>query len=182
MISSIQLAGSNVRIEGFGRDSGPYEKFEQAFQKSFGDDPDIAVREVATPQCPALDFLARIGVGGTRAPRLSLRADAIRSGDVLTGQVASDSPNLHLLIVDDDGKVYDVTERIRPDHLFSMMLKEAVTSRAHSLLVVALASPTPMASVKSASGSQSDAFFHALADETAGLAGIGASVAFFQIE
>jgi Protein kinase domain len=176
MASSFDISGAVAQIKGFGLDAKPFEKLDTAFRQKIGVEPDITVHAVT------LDFLSRIGVGGPTAPKLSLRAASIHSGDVLSGKVSGDSANLDLLIIDDDGKVYRVTEHIHSDNVFSMVLKKTGGARAHPMLLVALASPTPLASVRSAHGAAGDAFFRVLTDETAGLSGVTASVLYFEIE
>lgn len=181
LLKPVELTGAVARFDGIGLDSAPFEKFDRAFRAASGVEPDISLRRIVAAQCPAVDFLARVDAGG-KMPKLSLRAASIRNGDILSGTVTGDSPNLDLLVVDDDGRVYNVSAQIRPDNAFAMQLRKAGGAKVHPMLILALASPTPLEKLKSAKGADGQNFFRDLTEEAAGLAGLRANALYFEIE
>jgi serine/threonine-protein kinase len=182
----IKIDDASARIDGFGLDAKPFEAFDKVFTRATNIEADVKVRQITRAQCPAADFLAKLGAGGPDSPRLSLRQTSLRSGDVFSGEVASDQPNLELMIVDEDGKTYNVTSQMRTgaaDRPFAMRLKKkAAAAQAHSLLLIAVGSAAPLQALKAANGVGADALFRAIAEETAGQPDVRATAVSFQIE
>jgi serine/threonine-protein kinase len=173
------LTETSAKFDGIGLNSTPFEKFDHAFHTALGVEPDIDVRQIAPSQCPALDFVARIGGGGQL--KLNLRASEIRSGDVLSGTLSSEGANLDLLIVDDQGKVHSASSFIKQDNSFAIKLREA-GGGAHPMLLIGIVSPAPVDALRSVRGQAGEVFFTSLAQEVAGLSGLGASARYFTID
>jgi serine/threonine-protein kinase len=184
-LTPIALGEDSARVDGFGVDGKPFEAFDKAFTAATHVEADIAVRQITRAQCSAADFLRRIGDGGPGAPKLTVQASSIRSGDVISGAIASEAANLELLIVDDEGQVYNVTPQMRgagADRTFAMRLQKAAGERAHAMLLIALASATPVRALDIGGGVPAETFFRAVAEEIAGRTDVKATTVYFQIE
>jgi serine/threonine-protein kinase len=184
-LAPVKVTGAGAQVDGVGVDDKAFVAFDKAFRTVTRVEADIAVRAIAPAECPAVDFLTRMGGRAPGGPKLSLRKTSIRSGDVLTGDIASDQPHLELVIVDDDGRVYNVTSRMRGEganRVFAMRLQKAAAARAHPMLLLAIASPTPLTSLAIKEPMEAKAFFASATAELEGSAGVKASMAYFQIE
>jgi serine/threonine-protein kinase len=184
-LAPVKVTGAGAQVDGVGVDDKAFVAFDKAFKTVTRVEADIAVRAIAPAQCPAVDFLTRSGGRAMDGPKLSLRKTSIRSGEVLTGDIASDQPHLELVIVDDDGRVYNVTSRMRGEganRVFAMRLQKAAAARAHPMLLLAIASPTPLTSLAIKEPMEAKAFFASAASELEGLTGVKTSMAYFQIE
>jgi serine/threonine-protein kinase len=184
-LAPVKVTDAGAQVDGVGVDDKAFVAFDKAFKTVTRVEAEIAVRAIAPAQCPAVDFLTRTGGRAADGPKLSLRKASIRSGDVLTGDIASDQPHLELVIVDDDGRVYNVTSRMRgggANRVFAMRLQKAAAARAHPMLLLAIASPTPLTSLAIKEPMEAKAFFAAATSELESLTGVKATMAYFQIE
>jgi serine/threonine-protein kinase len=184
-LAPAKVTDAGAQVDGVGVDEKAFVAFDKAFKTVTRVEADISVRAITPAQCPAVDFLTRIGGRAAGGPQLSLRKASIRSGDVLTGDIASDQPHLELVIVDDDGRVYNVTSRMRGDgasRTFAMRLQKAAAARAHPMLLIAIGSPAPLTSLALKDPMEAKAFFATAASELAASTGVKATMAYFQIE
>jgi serine/threonine-protein kinase len=184
-LAPIKVTEDSAAVAGFGVDAAPFEAFDKAFKQANRFEADIEVHQITRAQCPAVDFLSRVGAGAGNGPALSLRSSTIRSGDVLAGAVDSDLPHLELIIVDDDGRAYNVTSQIRDggaSRAFAMRLQKAASARAHPMLLIAVASASPIPALKPGSTLDAGAFFRAVSEEMRGQSGVKASALYFQVE
>jgi serine/threonine-protein kinase len=183
-LAPVKLTDESAQVDGFGVDAEPFEAFDKAFKQANQFEADIAVHQVTRAQCPAVDFLAKIGAGAGNGPRLTIRSNAIRSGDVLAGAVETDLPHIELIIVDDSGRAYNVSSQLRDggaSRAFAMRLQKPST-QVHPMLLVAVASPSPIPALRPASALDAGPFFQAVSQELTDRTGVTASAVFFQIE
>ena len=98
------IATNTARIDGYGRDQAAFEILDDAFKQANGFEADIDVRQVTTPQCPALTFLARLRGERGNAPRLQIGETNLKSGQALIGSIEGvGNDNVQLLLVSDEG-------------------------------------------------------------------------------
>jgi eukaryotic-like serine/threonine-protein kinase len=145
-----QVAAGTARIDGFGSDDSPFKTFNDDFKKTIGFEPDIEFRRLTGAQCPVLTFLARIATNSDM-PRLEIDKPTLNNGDVLEGSLQSSASNVQLLVVDDEGLVHDVSDRLGPGRdrrPFAMQLRRHSEGPAKPMLLLALASAAPIAAFK----------------------------------
>jgi serine/threonine-protein kinase len=100
-------------LEAYGSVRGT--KLDAEFARQIGFEAHIEFHYVTPAQCPALNFLSRTqtrqqGMG----PRLDISTSERPVGDVLTGTIADfGSRTLSLLVVANDGKIYNLTSRLK---------------------------------------------------------------------
>ncbi len=85
--------------------------FDSAFQRTFGFEAQINLRQVAEPQCPVVTALAaQEAQPGGRRPALTLKSDQVRSGGnvVATADARADKA-VELFLVSDDGQVHSLS-------------------------------------------------------------------------
>ncbi|NNM74646.1 serine/threonine-protein kinase [Enterovirga aerilata] len=169
-VAPIAIAAREARIEAFGASPTPFVEFDTAFQRNLGFEPEIGLRQVTSAQCPAVEFLARKATQrGSRAPRLTIQSDRLRSGQELRGSVDGKADaNVELLLVADDGLVHSLgpfAKRSGDAINFSLRL-EASSAGEKPQLVIAIASPRPLPSLKLSGPANADRFFRQLQDET----------------
>jgi serine/threonine-protein kinase len=145
------LVDGSAAIEGYGLSTAPFRALDDAFREANGHEADIGVRLVAAPQCPALGFLTGLRATPGAPPKLELAAAAPRAGQPLTGAVSGlDGREVVVLVVADDGSVRAVpTTRSDRDDMVRFSARPAPDSGNGRLqLVVAVAAPKPLASLR----------------------------------
>jgi hypothetical protein len=88
--------------------------FGESFRRALGVEPELGMRQITDPQCPAIGFVGRILK--SRVPEITVRfeADSITDGGEIRG--ALDGVRLSrvwLLLVDDEGMVHDISGYLR---------------------------------------------------------------------
>ena len=185
LLSPAKVTEESAPVDGFGVDAAPFEAFDKAFRQANKIEADINVHQVSRAQCPAVDFLGRVGASAGNGPALTLRSGAIRSGDVLAGTVASDSTHLELILVDDDGRTFNVSSQMRDggsSRTFAMRLQKAAGAQARPMLLIAVASSAPISELKPGATLDAGPFFEAVSQELTGLSSVSASAVYFLIE
>jgi serine/threonine-protein kinase len=169
-VTPIAVGEQRVTIEGLGAALQPFHGLDEAFQREIGFSPDIGVRQVTPPQCPAITLLGRLREDRARAPRLDLDKVALRSGETLSGTVERfGSRHIELLLVTDRGTVQNVSNLLKPGidaKSFSIGLQQRpdATGSLPQLLVV-VASPRPLQTLQSGQPAGADQLFPALLSE-----------------
>ena len=168
-VSPISIAVREARIEAFGAAPTPFLDFDGAFQRNMGFEPEISLRQVTSAQCPVVEFLARRAAQrGNRPPRLTLKSDRLRSGQELSGTVdAKADNNVEVLLVADDGLVHNLgafSKRSGDTIAFSLRI-EASSGGEKPQLVVAVASPRALQSLKMTGPVEADRLFRLLGEE-----------------
>jgi hypothetical protein len=184
-VTPLQLAVRDAKIEAFGASPSPFIAFDSAFQRAMGFEPEISLRQITRDQCPAVEFMARrAGQAGTRPPRLTLRADRIRSGQELQGVVESrGDPNLDVVLVDSEGLVHSLSPYLkRSGERADFSLKLEGSGQAEKAqLVVAVSSNRPLPALRSGTPMRADRYFRQLAEETRGGAPVNVAAGYFKL-
>jgi serine/threonine-protein kinase len=113
--SAVGMAGQKTQIEGFGDRVGAFQKLLADYGKTFGGEPDIAVRLIRDKQCPLTDFLNRLRTNSSSdAPDLELVKYELVNRDPLSGSLSMQpSGETHLYLVDHDGIAHNLDGVIR---------------------------------------------------------------------
>jgi serine/threonine-protein kinase len=116
-------------------------------------------------------FLNRQRYESARAPRLNLSATSVRSGEILRGDLSTETGrHVDLILVTDEGAVHNVSALLKPGangSNFSMGLQRAGAPGARPQLLLAFASPKPLATLKDARGLPATDLFGRLMNEIA---------------
>jgi serine/threonine-protein kinase len=127
-----------AEIDGFGRAKEKFDALDAAFKKANGFEAQINVREVTPPQCPTLDFVRRFASLSDSVRLEVAKTKLHRLGDLLQGAIDSPLPHVRLLLVDDEGKVHDLSGQMAASgdrHDFAMRLQ---AQKPSPLLLVAI--------------------------------------------
>lgn len=184
-VMPLAITPGEATIEAFGSTPAPFMAFDADFQRTLGFEPQINLRQITSQQCPLVEFMTRqASQRGTRAPKLSLRSDRVRSGQDFGGTVeARPEIQTEVFLVADDGLVYSLanySKRAGDSINFSMRI-EASGGEAKPQLVVAISSPKPLTSLKSSAPIPAPRFFRQLADETARNGTVGVATRYFKL-
>jgi hypothetical protein len=138
-----------ARIYAFGAIAEPFEEFATAFQKAFKFDPYIPLTLIAAPQCPAINFLARLRGADAAVPRIAIERENLRNGDRLMGLVDHyTTRNLDFLHVSDAGTVRNLTNELKPGtdaKTFNIPIRVSGGASGHQpQLLIALADAKPI--------------------------------------
>jgi len=132
---------------GFGAERGVLD-FAAAFRKAVGVEPELAIRTVMEPQCPAVEFLRDIAALKPRSVEVVLDSDQVANGAMVTGHLDGDpGGEVRLLVVGDDGAVSDISadfHRMGGGNFFASPLLVNDAGRARNQIIVALISPAPL--------------------------------------
>jgi serine/threonine protein kinase len=109
------VADNSMNLEAYGTSAEPFTLLSNEFEKQAGFAPQIGVRQVASTQCPAVNFLHSIKAVSQPGPELSLSQDSLPSGGRLQGTLANVAGwTTELLLIDYLGDVYSVTKFLTP--------------------------------------------------------------------
>ena len=160
-IMPVAIGTSAAVVEGFGASTAPFEALDKQFKRSQGFDPQIGVRLVTPPQCPAISFLNKLRADLTRAPRISLGSVKLRPGEPLAGNVENFANRVvELLLISDDGQVQNLSYLLTPgtDALsFSVDTKNLGANVPQ--LIMAVATPRVLDSLRQPRPTPADQFF-----------------------
>ncbi|MDT0681953.1 serine/threonine-protein kinase [Roseicyclus sp. F158] len=172
-------------IEAYGTTAAPFVRLLTDFETEYGFEPDIGVRQVNDSQCAVVGFMKDNAGGSEVSPTLTLDKDVLTSGEAIRGRIDQiNGRPLFLMLVDAQGGTYDLTSRLRdqPDGTSTF----AIALRPNSLtsddgivpqLIVAIASPTELATTASAPSGTSASILMRLLQEELDRKGETASVA-----
>jgi hypothetical protein len=145
--SPAEISGDKVTIVGFGQQE-PVRRLLGEFKQKFGQEPDIRLQEVSTPQCVvvgALDQLVRSGPG---SPALELDRAVVRSGENLSGTVSGfGDRHLEILVVDNQGLVQKLQYDKAGDAASFNVLLEGQLAEPQPQLILSVASAGPLRSL-----------------------------------
>jgi serine/threonine-protein kinase len=171
-LSPVAVSDKAAAIEGFGASAEPFRAFDAAFRRDIGFEADIGVHEITQQQCPAAAFLAGLRGNDARAPRLDIDREDVHNGEVLSGLIDRYGSNqVALLLVSDSGTVQNVSSLLKSGtdaKMFNIGMKrvDAVAGRQPQLLI-AVASPSPLAALQPSGAAAAGRFFTGLASEAA---------------
>ena len=186
-IRPVTVTANAAQIEGYGSSVSPFQALDSAFKRSNGFEADIGVRQVTGAQCPAVTFLNRQRYENARAPRLNLSATSVHSGEILRGDLSTETGrHVDLILVTDEGAVHNVSALLKPaanGSNFSMGLQRAGAPGARPQLLLAFASPKPLATLKDARGLPATDLFGRLMNEIAqGDQAVAVAARYFKLE
>ncbi|NVK16942.1 MAG: serine/threonine protein kinase [Rhodobacteraceae bacterium] len=136
-------------VETHSADGSGFDGLPAAFEDRFGTRPALLQRAITPEQCAAAD-LARALQGRHPDPvQLSLSADQAVSGEaVQAGIRVPPGQSLWVVLISDQGKVYNLSSRLAPGHGANRHLEFALAlapeAKAAPQLVLAVASDTPL--------------------------------------
>jgi serine/threonine protein kinase len=162
------VSAQAAEIVGYGLGPKPFDALDEAFKKANGFEAKIDVRKVTPAQCPALVFVKQFHSTVEGPLKFEVEKIDLRSGDKLQATLDTTAANISLLIVDDEGLVYDVTKQLRSGpsgREFAMVLHGAPARRPQPWLLLAIASAQPIAALESAEPLAGKDFFPSLGAE-----------------
>ena len=171
-VTAVAISDTAAALEGFAASTKPFVTLDTDFQRTIGFEADIGVRQVTQPQCPAISFLGRLRGERARAPRLDIDKDKLRNGDVLTGMVDRyGDRTIDLVLISDDGLVHYVSQLLKAGtdaktFKIGMRRTDGGSGRQPQLLL-AIASTSPLATLRPGQPVAADEFFRNLLNDAA---------------
>jgi eukaryotic-like serine/threonine-protein kinase len=163
------ISDRKAAVEGYGSQPAPFSVFEKSFQKANGFEPDISLRQVTQAQCAMVGFLAQVRSQLDHSLKLQINSFTLHSGDTLSGSVEGQGDrHVTVLLVADDGFVYDLAGYLSRDGdrlNFSLKVQIAGGTQAKPTVVMAIASPRPLASLPGGRPVAAEELFPRLAGE-----------------
>ena len=171
-VSAVAVSDTAAALEGFGASTQPFATLDTDFRRAMGFEPDIGVRQVTQPQCPAIGFLGRLRSERARAPRLDIDKDKLGNGELLSGTIDRyGDRNVDLLLVSDGGTVQILSHLLKAGtdaktFTIGMQRTEGSAGRRPQLLI-AIASTSPLAALRPGQPTSADGFFLNVLNEAA---------------
>jgi hypothetical protein len=192
-VTPVRVTEGNAILEGYGSSVAPFENFGYEFKRQNGFDASITAHQVTLAQCAAVNFLLRMRNQHGIAPRLDLVANVQRGGrvdfSVVTGTVADfGNRNVDLLMVADDGIVYNLTGRLKAagdTKSFSVAMQRRVDREpAQPQLVVAVVGNKPLEVLKDIAqlGTADQVFAQLLAESLQSGQSLNVSAKYFTLQ
>jgi serine/threonine-protein kinase len=184
----LNVTNTSVLVEGFGSSPSPFAAFDEDFKKVFGFEPNISLRQVNDSQCASVAFLKTVGIDVARGPKLQIDAFNLKAGETLSGSVEGyGARHIEVILVADDGYVHVLSDYLkREGQNATFRLKPERTSgaqRSRPQLVIAVASPQPLALLSTGKPISGDTLFPLLADEIRRLGStVDIAVKYFRLE
>jgi hypothetical protein len=182
-----RLDSQKPLIEGFGSRPDLIRSFGESFRRALGITPELGMRQITEPQCPAIGFIGRILK--SRLPEITVRleVDSLANGDELKGTLDGVRlSHVRLLLVDDDGIVHDISRYLRRtvDGLdFAAPVFATGQGRLRNQLIVSVAADRELGIMKTTKPVVGADYFSSLAREAdASGAAISVGVGAFQVE
>ncbi|MBR1220430.1 serine/threonine protein kinase [Bradyrhizobium sp. U87765 SZCCT0131] len=164
-VMPVALSQSAAVIEGFGAANAPFESFGKAFRREQGFDASMGVRQVTSAQCPAIRFLREVGINPARAPRVSLATTEVKAGETLSGTIENFANRVvELLLVTDRGEVQNMSYLLKPG-TDSLSFALPMPRGSGPQLVLAVAAPRVLDSLRQPRATAADTFFLQAASE-----------------
>jgi hypothetical protein len=163
--------GGLVGLDGFARDAGTLAGFMDSFQRVTAVEASARLDAVSSAQCRALSFARTLPAYPGFSLYFDMPVRELRSGERLAGTIRNvDGRPLHLLLVDDEGKVQSVdgfVEATGAEARFGAHMTLTGGPVATRQLLLALAGEEPLETVAQFNGAPADLFFAELAEEIA---------------
>ena len=184
LIKALPSAAGGHSYLGVGDQLGPFERFEAAFRKEVGAEPQLSLRLIVPQECPALDVMRPASGDASNAPRIALSDYRVGRNKPLSGTIANlGGRRLYLLLVDNQGKAYRIDGKVQPGGdtaTFSVPLVPDAASVGPIQLVLAIASTKPVPVLESFRSGELKGISPALAEEAkAGAATVAADFFMF---
>lgn len=150
-LNPVEVSANAAQVEGYGAATQPFVAFDEAFRQVNGFEAQISLRQVTGAQCPLVTFLRQMGPWRGEPPQLDIAAFSLRSGETLSGTVAGmDGREVTVLLVSDDGYVHNLASFLKKDAealSFNLRVERTSGTGARPQVVLALASPAPLATL-----------------------------------
>jgi eukaryotic-like serine/threonine-protein kinase len=149
-------------ILAYGNRKQTFEQFAASYLATLGEEANARFSQLTGAQCRVLNLLRQVERAGRGKPwlkllKVNLRDSRIANASDLSGSLEGlRHSNWYLLVVDDEGTIYNLTDKIRPTGNkleFSERFTVTEQSRGRSQLVLALSASLPL-SVLAKSGAQ----------------------------
>ena len=160
-VEPVTVGDGDAYLEGLGTSASPsappasFELLDREFERQFGFEARIGVHWVTPEQCPAVNFLSSTRKQPGAAPRLEIDVSGLRGNGPrapLTGSIAQfGDRHIELLLIADDGYVFNVTEHVRPTgntETFSFNPVRNDPGPPRPQLLFAIASSKPLEALK----------------------------------
>ena len=172
------LPGAHVYL-GVGDKLEPFRKFEEAFKRELGAEPELSVRAITAPECPAIELLRPGASGASDAPRIELADYRLSHDKPLSGKILNlGARHAYLLLIDNDGIAYrlDVKPKSGSNSAtFSVPLHPDASSTGPLQVVLTIVSSNPIPALDSFRSGPLKALAPALLEEArSGSASVGA--------
>ena len=150
----VAAGGHAGKIEVMADRPGALPGVAAAYAGAFGVTPAVLERQIAAPQCAALDLLRGLQGRAAEAPLLTLDTDSLNSGGSVIGRVSNvRGRTLWLFLVSASGAVFDLTGRLEPQADGSFLLAvgmQSASGKTEPQVIMALAAPDPLVSAATA--------------------------------
>jgi len=146
-------ADNRGAIETFFALPAALDAFQSEYRRSVGVDANTIQERITAQQCAVPTFLGRLRSATGPPLRLDIAASVLRSGATMTGSIGGiGDRQVDLLLVADDGLVYNMTSRTAPagadSKTFSFAIKLVDPGAARPQLLVAVASSRALGALK----------------------------------
>jgi serine/threonine-protein kinase len=152
LIRSLPGAANERALQGVGAELAPFQRFDAAYTREVGVEPQLSLRLIAAPACPALDLIRLGSATGAAAPRIEMTSYDVGRGKPLAGKVSKlAGRHLALLLVDNEGVAHRLETKMLPGGdaaTFSVPLVADAASIGPLQIVLAIASPKPIAALE----------------------------------
>ncbi|MGD0186219.1 MAG: protein kinase [Roseiarcus sp.] len=152
LVRPLPGAAGPSALQGVGVEIAPFERFDAAFAREVGVEPQLGVRLIAAAECPALEVIRLGASNGAAAPRIELTNYQVGRGKPLAGTVSGlAGRRLALILVDNDGVAHRLEAKTLPggdSATFSVPLVADAASIGPLQIVLAIASAKPIAALE----------------------------------
>ena len=144
-------AADDRTLQGVGAELAPFQRFDAGYTREVGVEPQLGVRLIAAPECPAVDLIRLGTANGGVAPRIELTNYDVGRGKPLMGTVSRlAGRRLALLLIDNDGIAHRLETKTLPggdSATFNVPLVADAASIGPLQIVIAIASTKPVAAL-----------------------------------
>jgi serine/threonine-protein kinase len=145
-----EITASEAEIHGYADNLAPFNAFDEAFKKQFSRDPKIHFWKLAsTTQCPALSFVRQLPLDTNLEPKFEIAKPFVKKGEYIEGSLATHSPYVALLLVDDEGLAHGASASLKPGpNGQTFKIGPLQDSGPGQIVLVAVTSAAPIAALK----------------------------------
>jgi serine/threonine-protein kinase len=165
----VEVSDGLAKIEAYADSVPPVQLLDEAFRRTNGFEAQIGLRQVTAAQCAAIEFLRLAETDPEAAPRVSVDSFILQNGQSLLGQIGDPLGHaLAVLLVADDGAVHDLSDTVEGPpggQIFRVKLTGSRSGSVKPLLLVVIATASPLATLSSRPLPHADRLFPLLLDE-----------------
>jgi serine/threonine-protein kinase len=183
----LEVSDNAATIEAFASSVPPVQTLDETFRRENGFEAQIGLRQVAPPQCAAVDFLRAADTSLDQAPTVQVDSVMLRNGQTLLGAVTDPAGrSLAVLLVADDGTVHDISDTLRGSAgrmTFEVKLTGSSQGAVKPLLLMVLATDKPLVTLDARPLPAAADLFPILSQEAKlGRQQIGAALKYLKLE